>query len=402
MAQGIYKRETYLKGIRGFYNTDLIIVITGIRGCGKTCLLQSVRDELIETGVADKDIIYINMEGHGYKGIHTPDRLEKAIDSRIADNDRKYIFIDEVQRVKDFEPLINGYREKGHSLFIAGSGSVLDGEQITKLVGRYIEIELFTLSFYEYEEMKEFLSAPKQDLMSEFTEYIRCGGFPETLQMNDDAEKAECVRSILKDIYEKDITSRGKVRDSRQFDETLSYALYNYGSLLNCAKAARQLNELGCAIKAETVRRYMDLLLDAKVAYECPRYDHKSKASLPGGQRLYLADLSLCDFAPKGGWTINYGPVMGNILYCYLRGKGYKVCVDAAGTFVARKGQDMFYCRVAETISDKETEDEEYNTLLCIKDNYPKYIFTLDPLMQKRAGILHRNMADFMRKNEDL
>lgn len=156
----IYKREDYLKKIRGFYNDDMIKVISGIRRCGKSFFLKSIIQELLENGIKEKDIIYIELDKKEYKNIKTSNQLEKIIDDKILDNDFKYLFIDEIQNVKDFESLINSYREEGNiSIFITGSNSyLLSGELITKLTGRYIEIEMMTLSFYEYVDMKKFLN----------------------------------------------------------------------------------------------------------------------------------------------------------------------------------------------------------------------------------------------------
>ena len=154
----IYKREEYLKKIRGFYDDDMIKVISGIRRCGKSFFLKTIIQELIEKGVHEKDIIYIQLDKKGYKHIKTPEQLEEIIDEQIKDNDFKYLFVDEIQNVKNFEPLINSYREEENmSIFITGSNSyLLSGELISKLTGRFIEIEMLPLSFYEYVDMKKF------------------------------------------------------------------------------------------------------------------------------------------------------------------------------------------------------------------------------------------------------
>ena len=150
-------REEYLNKIRGFYNSDIIKVITGIRRCGKSYFLLSVMEDLKANGVSEKNIVNINLDKRGFKKIKTADKLEEIIDSYITDDERKYIFIDEIQNVKNFEEVINGYREDGHSVFITGSNSyLLSGELVTKLTGRYIEIEMYTLTFYEYLQMKKF------------------------------------------------------------------------------------------------------------------------------------------------------------------------------------------------------------------------------------------------------
>ena len=175
----IYKREEYLKKIRGFYKDDMIKVITGIRRCGKSYLLKSIISELKETGVQDKDIIYIELDKKEYNDIVTPKQLEKTIDSKITDNDFKYLFIDEVQNVKGYEKIINSYREEGNiSIFLTGSNSyLLSGELATKLTGRHLLIEMLPLNFYEYIQMKQFLNKPvNSNIYLEFDEFVRNTG----------------------------------------------------------------------------------------------------------------------------------------------------------------------------------------------------------------------------------
>ena len=197
----IYKREDYLKKIRGFYKDDMIKVITGIRRSGKSYFLKSIIEELLASGIQAKDIIYIELDKKEYKDIKTSKELEKIIDEKLVDNDFKYLFIDEVQNVKNFESLINAYREEGNiSIFITGSNSyLLSGELVTKLTGRYIEIEMTTLSFYEYVDMKRFLNKEINDnIYLEFEEYIRNGGFPKSLYYDNYEEKILCTSSVIK------------------------------------------------------------------------------------------------------------------------------------------------------------------------------------------------------------
>lgn len=202
----IYKREEYLKKIRGFYDDDMIKVISGIRRCGKSFFLKTIIQELIEKGVHEKDIIYIQLDKKGYKHIKTPEQLEEIIDEQIKDNDFKYLFVDEIQNVKNFEPLINSYREEENmSIFITGSNSyLLSGELITKLTGRFIEIEMLPLSFYEYVDMKKFLNKEvNSNIYLEFEEYIRSGRFPKSLYYNKLEEKTKYTLSVVNQTFEK-------------------------------------------------------------------------------------------------------------------------------------------------------------------------------------------------------
>lgn len=189
-----------MKRIRSFYNDTMIKVITGIRRCGKSYLLKTIIEELKEDGVLDKDIIYIELDRKEYKHIETPDELEKAIDALIIDNDFKYLFIDEVQNVIGFEPVINSYMEEGnYSIFLTGSNSyLLSGELATKLTGRYIEFEMLPLIFYEYVDMKKFLGKNiNSNIYLEFEEFIRNGGFPKSLQYDNYEDKLLYTQSII-------------------------------------------------------------------------------------------------------------------------------------------------------------------------------------------------------------
>ena len=200
----IYKREEYLKKIRGFYNDDMIKVISGIRRCGKSYLLKSIISELEESGVNSKDIIYIELDKKEYVNIDTPLKLEKLIDSKIIDKDFKYLFIDEVQNVKNYEKVINAYREENMSIFLTGSNSyLLSGELMTKLTGRYIEVEMLPLNFYEYVDMKKFLNKEiNSNIYLEFEEYIRCGGFPKSLFYDNIEDKMLYTTSVINQIFE--------------------------------------------------------------------------------------------------------------------------------------------------------------------------------------------------------
>ena len=202
----LYRREDYLQKIRGFYHdTGIIKVITGVRRCGKSCLMETISLELREAGVRDENIIYLNLDKRGYRNIKTADQLDALIEQKSAAKGTKYLFIDEIQNVRDFEEVINGYREEeDYSIFITGSNSyLLSGELATKLTGRYLEFEIFTLSFAEYLGMKAFLKKPiSPDLTSEFDLYLSDGGFPKALSY-EGADKQTYIQGIIREIFEK-------------------------------------------------------------------------------------------------------------------------------------------------------------------------------------------------------
>jgi len=407
----IYKRENYLKKIRGFYNDTMIKVITGIRRCGKSYLLKSVIEELKESGVNDKDIINIELDKKEYKNIKTPDDLEKVIDSFIKDKDFKYLFIDEVQNVEGFEPLINAYREEGNfSIFLTGSNSyLLSGELVTKLTGRYIEIELLPLNFYEYVDMKRFM---KKDVNSniylEFETYIREGGFPGSLVYDNYNDKLLYTKNVINQIFEKDIKTRKKIKDKGLFEVIEKFVVNNFGSVISIKSIYDYLTNVEkISIDRRTIKSYIEALENAKIIYPCDLFDMKSKKVLEGNKKYYLADLSIC-YALNTDNRINYGPTLENVLFSYLKSKDYSLSVGRIGSlecdFIARRGFDeYFYIQVTKNMDDEKTEEREYKPFYKIKEMYPRYLFVFDLILQRNVnGINNVNIVDFIYNNEDM
>lgn len=404
----LYHREQYLKKIRPFYDDDLIKVITGIRRCGKSCLMATIAEELRNRGVEDKDIIYLDLDKRGNRSIKTPEQLEKKIESLLADNDFKYLFIDEVQNVRDYEEVVNAYNsDGGFSIFITGSNSyLLSGELMTKLTGRYVEFEVFTLSFSEFLDMKRFMGKAVGDARIEFDEYLRYGGFPRSLEYEDPEAKARYIEDVVGQIVDKDIRSRNKIRNIDTFNRVMTYVINNYGaptSLTNLHDYFTKTERI--AVERRTIASYIQMLVDAKVLYRCERFDLKSRKSLRGEERYYLADPGIY-FARNVDVRLNYGPSLENALYIYLRSRGYKLSVGRIGKlecdFIARRRNAYAYIQVSMTIADRNVEEREYRPFGYIRDGYPRYLFTLDPLLQERDGVRHLNMVSFMKDNGDL
>lgn len=406
----IYKRESYLNKIRGFYKDDMIKVISGIRRCGKSFFIKSIIDELLEKGINEKDIIYIELDKKGYKDIKTAKQLERVIDEKIIDEDFKYLFIDEIQNVKDFESLINSYREEGNiSIFITGSNSyLLSGELVTKLTGRYIEIEMMTLSFYEYVDMKRFLNKKvNENIYLEFEEYIRNGGFPKSLYYDNYDEKITYTSSVINQIFDKDIKTSNKIKDKALFERIEKFVINNFGAVISIKNIYNYLkDEVKVNVDRRTIKRYLDILEKAKIIYSCDLFDIKSKSVLKGEKKYYLADLSIY-YSQNTDNRINYGPVLENVMYSYLKSKNYKLSVGYIGKFecdfIARANyDDYYYIQVSKDISNKDTEEREYRPFYMIKELYPRYLFTMDMLLQKRDGVNHVNIVDFIYNNKNL
>ena len=402
----LFRRENYLKKIRGFYHAaDIIKVITGVRRCGKSSLMQMVADELREGGTREDQIIFLNLDKRGYRKIKTADQLDELIASFPKSEGMSYLFIDEIQNVKDFEEVINAYREEGDdSIFITGSNSyLLSGELATKLTGRYVEIEMFPLTFDEYLEMKAFYGKTVDaNLSVELNRFILEGGFPRAILLDELADKRSYTESVVNEIFEKDIRRRAKIKEKEAFETVRHFIINNFGATTSINRLQAALVRNGLNITRATVAKYISVLVDAKILYACDRFDMKSKRALKGEKKYYLSDLSFyfCDNTDN---RINYGPVLENICYFYAKSRGYSVSVGRIGTlecdFILRNREaDYAYLQVAYTIAQsKETEDREYRPLEKIRDNYPKYLLTTDYLLQKRGGIRHVNLMDFMK-----
>lgn len=405
----LYIRENYLRKIRGFYYAyDIIKVITGVRRSGKSSLMQMIANELSGNGVCESSIIYLDLDKTEYRNIKTANELENLILSKVKTNDKKYLFIDEVQNVANFEEVINGLRTEGDwSIFITGSNSyLLSGELVTKLTGRYLEFELYPLNFAEYEEMKRFYGKSiNSNPLAELTNYILEGGFPRTVFFDDMADKRRYVQGAISEIFEKDIRKRIKVKNKESFEIVRKFIINNFGAIMSINSICEELNKSGTRIIKSTVSKYIKALIDAKILYECPRFDLKSKRSLSGEKKYYLADLSFY-YADNTDNKINYGPVLENIVYVYAKALDYSVSVGKFNNFECDfiiRGTDMQYAyiQVAYTIAlSKETEDREFRPLEKIKDNYPKYVATTDYLLQQRNGIKHINIIDFITQNK--
>lgn len=402
----LYKRELYLRKMRPFYHDDDIIkVLVGVRRCGKSSIMQLVANELKEQGVPTENLLFLNLDTRDYRKIKTPDALDGVIENLVEGvGGKKYLFIDEIQNVKGFEEVINAWREEGDvSIFITGSNSyLLSGELATKLTGRYLEFEIFTLTFDEYEGMKEFFGKSiSTDRQEELDSYILEGGFPRTVLFDGMAKKRTYIQSVIQEIFEKDVRQRTRINKRSVFDRVQAYVINNFGatmSIRNMAKHFRTVERI--PIKEETIYRYIRLLQGAKILYSCPRFDMRSKRPLEREEKYYLADLGFY-YALNTDNRINYGPVLENIVYTYTRSHGWSASVGRIGAlecdFILRDDDMNYaYVQVAYTIAERQTEEREYASLERISDGYPKYLLTCDRLLQKRSGIVHANLADFI------
>ena len=406
MFKNVYRREKYLKKIRPFYDSDIIKVITGIRRCGKSFILMGIMNELLDNGISNEQIIYIPLDRRGYKNIKTAQELEDKIESSICNGMQHYLFIDEVQNVDGFESVVHAYAEEGFSIFLTGLNSYLLSDEIsTKLTGRYLNFETYTLDFYEYLEMKKFFNRTiSDDMYVEFEEYMLNGGFPKTLEFAQIQARKTYNKGIISEIFEKDIKKRRRISNVPVYERVQSFLLNNYSSQFSLNNLLECLEKEGYKTKPSTVRSYIEDLKKAKIVYECNRFDLKSKKSLKREQKYYLADLAIY-FATNTDNRFSFGPSLENIVYLYLVSHDYQVSIGKIGKlecdFITRDANgDYAYIQVAYTLQGGDQEsthrikEREYRPFREIRDGYPRYIITLDRFQDRQEGVHHINAID--------
>lgn len=414
MFNNVYPREKYLKKIRPFYDSDIIKVITGIRRCGKSFILKAIMNELIDRGIPKTQIIYIPLDRRGYKNIKTSEELETKIESMLGDDENYYLFIDEVQNVFGFESVIHAYAEEGYSIFLTGSNSYLLSDEIsTKLTGRYLNFETYTLDFSEYLEMKRFFKKKiDQDMYVEFEEYILNGGFPKTVEFDDIQARQTYTRGIISEIFEKDVKTRKRISNVPVYERVQSFLLNNYSAPFSLTNLLECLEKEGYKTKATTVRGYIEDLKKAKIIYECNRFDLKSKKSLRREQKYYLSDLAIY-FAMNTDNRLSYGPSLENMVYLYLASQDYQISIGKIGKlecdFITRSmSGDYAYIQVTYTMQGediKATErikEREYRPFRKIRDGYPRYIVSLDRFRDQQEGVHHINAIDLFLGKEKI
>ena len=399
----LIKRKHYLETLIDLVGTPDIKVITGIRRAGKSKLLESLRDYLKES-FTGANIIHVNYNLDEFEDLTEYHALLDYVKERYKPEAENFLLVDEIQMCEGFERAINSlHASERYDIFITGSNSyLLSGELMTKLTGRYIEFEMQTLTFKEYEDMKVFLGkSVNPNPVVELDAYILEGGFPKALGYEALVDKRAYVKSVVEEILEKDVRRRVQVRNMPVFETVRKYITNNFGATTSLTNILDDLAKQGVHIKRETLDRYLRILEDAKIIRRCERFDMKSRRSLRGEQKYYLADLSFY-FALNTDNRINYGPVLENIVYSYARSLGYEVSVGRIGKlecdFVMRSpAMEYAYVQVAMTIMNSlSTEDREYRPLEQIRDNWPKFVITRNDPIQHRSGIVHENVTDLI------
>lgn len=392
------KREGYLSRIRGFYDSDLIKILVGIRRCGKSVILNQIIDELKANGCPDNHIIYINFEYIEYEDLRDYKKLNSYIKDKLLDKDKYYIFLDEIQKVERFEEIVNSLRASttNTSIFITGSNSKLLSQELsTVLSGRYVLFNIYPLSY------KEFIELSKKDAHDEktFWNYVEWGGLPNRCEFEDENNIKDYLHSVFDSIILRDVVDRLGLKDTVLFDLILQYIVDITGREFSADNVIGFLKSEGKSISTETLYTYLDALCKALIIKKIYRYDIHGKAILKTLNKYYMTDLGIAQIK-NNNFEINKSFAIENVIYNELLVRGYDVYIgktrEGEIDFIATKNNKKEYYQVAYLLVDENVIAREFGAFKPISDNYPKYVLSLDKTDFSRDGIIHKNIIDWL------
>ncbi len=397
------KREMYMKRIRPFLGKDLIKVITGIRRSGKSVMLELIKEELKDEGVNPASFISINFEDMRCAHLLNAKALHDEISEKAGNIQGKvYLFFDEIQEVEDWEKCVNSFRvETDCDIYITGSNAkLLSGELSTYLAGRFVEFVIYPFSFEEFAEIYRESVGEVTDKEC-FDKYLLLGGMPYLANLRYETEPSVLyLTDLFNSVQLKDIIMRNKVRDADLLERIIAYVTENAGTLFSASSVVKFLKNEHRAASVETVLNYLRYCCDAYLFYRVKREDLKGKQILASNEKYYIADHGMRE-AVFGGNMRDINLVLENIVYMELLRRGYSVTVGRIGEreidFVCRRRGEMIYVQVAYILSDKSTVEREFGVYDEVRDNFPKYVVTMDEHDMSRNGIIHKNIIDFLR-----
>lgn len=394
------KRELYLKRIRPFYQSEIIKVLTGIRRCGKSTILQQIIQELHENNVPDNRIISINFEDYQYRKLCDADSLYDYVEKQIVGHAKYYLLFDEIQNVNQFELVINSFRSTHDvSLFITGSNSkLLSGELATHLSGRTLAFRIMPFAFSEYCSLQSELQSSKtrEQLLDD---YMKWGGFPLVCKETDESSKEIILSNIYDSVVLKDIIMRNKVASPTMLEKVLNYVITNSSTTVSGNSIAATLTDKNQSVSAPTVYDYLRYIEEACICDKVPRYDIRGKKALAFEEKVYVSDLGF--FHLKNNRVKDeFSYLVETICYNELIARGYKVYIGKTYKgevdFIAERNKEKFYVQAAYLLSDEKVIEREFGAYGAIHDHYPKYVITMDRTTLTRDGIIHMNLLDFL------
>ena len=400
------ERPLYLDKIMPFVDTPFVKILTGVRRCGKSTILKMIIKKLREEKhVDDEQILSYRFDSMEYEDMTTKE-LYLEIKSKILQSKKTYLFLDEIQEIEGWEKVVNTLASDFDvDIYITGSNSrMMSSEISTYLTGRYITFHIYTLSFEEYLMFKKSYTTLK-DLKQEFSQYVRLGGFPAT-HLQDYSQDE--VYTIVKDIYNStifsDIVRRNQVKKIDQLERVVKYTFNNIGNTFSAKSISNYFKSEQRKIDNETVHSYLEKLQKAYILHKCSRYDLQGKNILKTQEKFYLADVSL-RYSVLGYTVDSVASSLENIVYLELKRRGYNVYIgktkDKEIDFVATKQNEKIYVQVTQEIKSEKTQKREYEQLLEIRDNYPKYVVMADDFAGGNyEGIKTMNIVDFLLSKE--
>ena len=399
------KRETYLEQIRPYYDSDIIKVITGVRRCGKSILLETIKDELTESGISGDQIIYLNLEDMDYDYISDAADLNREIKSRVSGDKKYYIFLDEIQHVKSFEKALASFRATLNvSLFVTGSNSkLLSGELATLLTGRTVEFEILPFSFYE---MKQYYALNNMEWNDDlFFNYLKWGGFPLRFDYKEEESIQRYISNLYESIVNRDIIGKSKSADKRSFMDISLYILANAGKELSIDNVISAYKTNHKEISKRTVYNYLERMKKAYLIHGVGRYSISGKSALSNREKQYAIDTG---FRTINTNTINYKDTffLENIIYNELKTRRYTVFAGKTKTgeidFVAIKDGKKCFIQVSYLLASETTIQREFGAYSKITDASPKYVMSLDRIDLSHDGITHINIIDYLLRRKDI
>ena len=366
-----------MEKLKKWKDKDVIKVLTGIRRCGKSTLYELFINYLHSVGIDSKHIIFINLEAPDYDFQNYKD-LYNYVMEKIGDSGKYYVFLDEVQNVKEFQKAVDGlYIKKNVDVYITGSNAyLLSGELATLLSGRYIEIRMLPLSFREY---RDYFGVSGDEKL--YLKYVNNSSFPYALKLDDEGEVDDYLDSIYNTIIVKDILARKKIADIGVFRELTKFLFASVGSTMSVKKITDTLNSNGRKISVHTVESYLEALTESYIFNRVSRYDIKGKQYLETGEKYYATDVTM-RYALLGRKNLDVGHILENVVYLELIRRGYRVYIGKIGDnevdFIAINKEGREYYQVSYTTRDEKTLERELSSLQKISDHYPKFILTMD------------------------
>ena len=399
-------RKSYMDKILPFIDKPVIKVLTGVRRSGKSTLLRMLRDELTHRGIKEKQILFYRLDSLEYEDIKSSKELYKELKEHLYEGGKTYLFLDEIQEIESWEKVVNSLMtDFDVDIYVTGSNSQMMSSEIsTHLTGRYVAFQIYPLRFSEYLLFRESYTE-RADIKTEFARYLRYGGFPAIHLVDYTQDEAY---TIIRDIYNStiftDIVKRNEIRKVDLLERVVKYTFDNVGQTFSANTLSKYIKSQGRKMDVETVYSYLKKLEKAYILHRCSRYDIKGKEYLKTQEKFYLADPGM-RHAVLGYDPNSVSALMENIIFLELRARGYEVGVgklDAAEVdFVASKPEGKIYIQVTYEINSKETEQREYERLLQIRDNYPKYVIRMDEFAGGNyEGIQTVSIADFLLRDD--